>query len=88
MTDGFEVGKLVLKDIESNAIHIKDGREEAFKILKDKSRSSFIWASIGDLCNYYLRVLTKENLIIYMRTTKAQTRPDKTLPEKQTSMIW
>ena len=42
MTDGFEVGKLVLKDIESNVIHIKDGREEAFKILKDKSRSSFL----------------------------------------------
>ena len=50
MTDGFEVGKLVLKDIENNTIHIKDGREDAFKILKDKSRSSSTWASIGDSC--------------------------------------
>ena len=37
MTDGFEVGKLVLKDIESSTLEIKDGREQAFKILKDKS---------------------------------------------------
>ena len=46
MTDGFEVGKTVLKDIESNSLETRSGREEAFNILK--SRGKIInWAAEG-----------------------------------------
>ena len=38
MTDGFDVGKVVLKDLDSNTLEVKSEREEAFKILKDRGR--------------------------------------------------
>lgn len=36
MTDGFDVGKVVLKDLDSNTLEVKSEREGAFKILKDR----------------------------------------------------
>ncbi|XP_060552170.1 NADPH:adrenodoxin oxidoreductase, mitochondrial-like [Ruditapes philippinarum] len=36
MTDGFEVGKLILKDIEDNKLHLQAGRDGALQLLQDR----------------------------------------------------
>ena len=38
MTDGFEVGKTVLKDMQNNVLEAKSGRMEAFDVLKSKGK--------------------------------------------------
>ena len=38
MTDGFDVGKVVLKDLDSNTLEVKSEREEAYEILKNRGR--------------------------------------------------
>ena len=38
MTDGFEVGKTVLKDIENNVLEAKSARTEALNMLKSKGK--------------------------------------------------
>lgn len=39
MTDGFEVGKLVLKDIENNSLETRSNREESLNILRSRGRT-------------------------------------------------
>lgn len=47
MTDGFEVGKIILKDLKEGKLQVKSGRDAALKLLHDRGTQS----NVADPCD-------------------------------------